>query len=36
MSAPAQAPKVLAATRPVFDEIVAVTDTFCLQHLDAA
>lgn len=35
MSGPAQAPKVPAAVRPVFDEIVAVTETFCLQHLDA-
>jgi len=35
MSGPAQAPNVPAAIRPVFDEIIAVTDTFCLQHLDA-
>ncbi len=34
MSGPAQEPKVPAAIRPVFDEIVAVTDTFCLTHLD--
>jgi hypothetical protein len=35
MSEPAQAPKVPAALRPVFDEIVSITDTFCQQHLDA-
>jgi Domain of unknown function (DUF6398) len=36
MSGPAQAPNVPAAIRPVFNEIVAVTGTFCRKHLDAA
>jgi hypothetical protein len=35
MSGPGQAPNVPAGIRPVFDEIIAVTDTFCLQHFDA-
>jgi hypothetical protein len=35
MSGPGQAPNVPAGIRPVFDEIIAITDAFCLQHLDA-
>src|SRR5258708_6206275 len=35
MSLPAQEERGPAAIRPVFDEIVEVTDRFCLQHLDA-
>ena len=34
MSAPAP-PKVPAAVKPVFDDIVSITDLFCQQHLDA-
>jgi hypothetical protein len=34
MSAPAP-PKVPAAVKPVFDDIVPITDLFCHQHLDA-
>jgi Domain of unknown function (DUF6398) len=34
MSAPAR-PKVPATVKPVFDEIVSITDLFCQQHLDA-
>ncbi|HEX5200116.1 DUF6398 domain-containing protein [Paractinoplanes rhizophilus] len=33
MSAPAP-PKVPAAVKPVFDDIVSITDLFCQQHLD--
>jgi len=35
MSAPAPPPKVPAAVKPVFDDIVSITDLFCQQHLDA-
>ena len=35
VSAPTQTLKVPAAIRPVFEEVVAVTDAFCVGHLDA-
>lgn len=35
MSASAPAPKVPAAVKPVFDDIVSITDQFCHEHLDA-
>lgn len=35
MSAPASPPKVPAAVKPAFDDIVAITERFCQQHLDA-
>jgi hypothetical protein len=35
MSVPTSPPKVPTAVKPVFDDIVAITDLFCRQHLDA-
>jgi Domain of unknown function (DUF6398) len=35
MSASAPPPRVPAAAKPVFDDIVSITDQFCQQHLDA-
>jgi hypothetical protein len=35
MSAPVPSPKVPAAVKPVFDDIVSITELFCRQHLDA-
>ena len=31
----AETPKLPAGVRPVFNEITAITDAFCTQHLDA-
>jgi hypothetical protein len=35
MPAPVSPPKVPAAVKPVFDDIVSITEQFCQQHLDA-
>jgi len=35
MSAPVPPPKVPAAVKPAFDDIVSITEQFCRQHLDA-
>jgi hypothetical protein len=35
MSSPVPPPKVPTAVKPVFDDIVSITELFCRQHLDA-